>query len=177
MHIHKYEKFWLALALVLILAFIATVTYGAVGAGVSMVSDDEDPLNPDTLQDDPRFGEPRVEQVGENEYEAYVVARQFEFIPDPIVVPEHSTVTLYVTSADVIHGFSVVGTNANTMVIPGEVATLTVETDDPREFGIVCNEYCGPAHHSMEGKLVVVPEDEFDGAGADESDPDGGGDE
>lgn len=168
MHIHKYEKLWLALSLVLILAFIATVTYGAVGVGVSMVADDEDPVNPDALADDPRFGEPRVEQVGENEYEAYVVAQQFEFTPDPIEVPADSTVTFYITSADVIHGFGVAGTNANTMVVPGEVAKLTVETDEPREFGIVCNEYCGPAHHSMEGKLVVVPEDQFDPDGGDE---------
>lgn len=168
MHVHKYEKLWLALALVLILAFIATVTYGAVGAGVSMVADDEDPVNPDALADDPRFGEPRVEQVGENEYEAYVVARQFEFVPDPIEVPEHSTVTFYITSQDVIHGFGVAGTNANTMVVPGEVAKITVETEEPREFGIVCNEYCGPAHHSMEGKLVVVPEEQFDADGGED---------
>ena len=162
MHVHKYEKLWLALSLVLILAFIATVTYGAVGAGVSMVADDEEPVNPDTLSDHPKFGEPGVEQVGENEYEVYVIAEQFEFKPDPIVVPEHSTVTFYVTSPDVIHGFGVVGTNANTMVIPGEVAKITVETDEPREFGIVCNEYCGAAHHAMEGKLHVVPQEEFE---------------
>ncbi|MEF8780115.1 MAG: cytochrome c oxidase subunit II, partial [Haloferacaceae archaeon] len=168
MHVHKYEKLWLGLALVLILAFIGTVTYGAVGAGVSMVADEEDPVNPETLSEDPRFGEPRVEQVGEDEYEAYVVAKQFEFQPDPIVVPAHSTVTFYVTSADVIHGFGVVGTNANTMVVPGEVAKITVETDEPREFGILCNEYCGPAHHSMEGKLVVVPEEEFQANGGED---------
>ena len=168
MHVHKYEKLWLALSIVLILAFIATVTYGAVGAGVSMVADDEEPVNPDTLGDHPQFGEPGVQQVGENEYEVYVIAEQFEFRPDPIVVPEHSTVTFYVTSPDVIHGFGVVGTNANTMVIPGEVAKITVETDEPREFGIVCNEYCGAAHHAMEGKLVVVPEEEFEADGGED---------
>lgn len=162
MHVHRYEKIWLALGLVLILAFIATVTYGAVGAGIAMVDDEAEPINPDALDDDDRFAEPRVEQVGENNYEAYVVAEQFEFNPDPIVVPEHSTVTFYVTSPDVIHGFGVVGTNANTMVIPGEVAKLTVEVDEPREFGIVCNEYCGAAHHAMEGELHVVSQEAFE---------------
>lgn len=162
MHVHAYEKIWLALAVILILLLIGSVTYGAVGPGVAMVSDQQDTLDPEALDEDDRFAEPRVEQVGENEYAAYVVAYQFDFDPDPIVVPENSRVTFYVTSPDVIHGFEVVGTNANTMVIPGEVAEITVEANEPREYGIVCNEYCGAAHHAMEGKLEVVPQAEYD---------------
>ncbi|SIS08799.1 cytochrome c oxidase subunit II [Natronorubrum thiooxidans] len=162
MRIHTYEKLWLVAALVLIVGFIATITYGSVGLGISMIDDSEETLSPDEINDDERFGEPRVEQVGENEYEAYVVAQTFIFQPDPIEVPANSRVTFYVTSRDVIHGFAVVGTNTNTMVIPGEVSTLTVEFDEPDEYGIVCNEYCGDFHHTMEGQLTVVPEAEFD---------------
>ncbi len=167
MHVHDYEKLWLGLSLGLILLLIGSVTYGAVGPGVAMVSADEPTVDPNALDEDDRFAEPRVERVGENEYEVYVVARQFSFQPDPIVVPANSRVTIYVTSADVTHGFEVVGTNANTMVIPGEVATLTFETGEPAEYGIVCNEYCGAAHHGMEGKLEVVPQSEYE--------PDSGG--
>ncbi|WP_096394691.1 cytochrome c oxidase subunit II [Halorubrum trapanicum] len=167
MHIHAYEKLWLALSIVLILALIGTVTYGAVGPGVAMVADSQSTIDPTALDEDERFSEPRVEQVGENEYEAYVVARQFGFQPDPIVVPANSTVTFYVTSADVIHGFEVVGTSANTMVVPGEVSEITVETDEPTEYGIVCNEYCGAGHHVMEGKLHVVSQSEFENRGGD----------
>lgn len=169
MHVHAYEKLWLGLSLVLILLLIGTVTYGAVGPGIAMVSDQQEPIDPDALDEDDRFAEPRVEQVGENEYAAYVVAIQFTFQPDPIVVPADSTVTFYVTSPDVIHGFQVVGTNANTMVIPGEVAKITVETEEPGEYGIVCNEYCGAGHHTMEGTLEVVPQSEFDDEGGDEA--------
>jgi len=168
MDIHNYEKLWLVLAMVMIVGFISTTTYGATALGIEMISDDEETIDPNALDEDPRFSEPRVEQVGENEYEAYVVARQFVFEPDPITVPANSTVTFYITSADVIHGFEVVGTNANTMVIPGEVATLTVEPNEPGEYGILCNEYCGGGHHVMEGKLVVEPEAEFDRGEADE---------
>ncbi|WP_123620242.1 cytochrome c oxidase subunit II [Halorubrum sp. CSM-61] len=163
MHIHAYEKVWLAASVLLILFLLGSVTYGAVGPGIAMVSDGESAIDPGGIDEDERFSEPRVEQVGETEYEAYVVARQFGFQPDPIVVPANSTVTFYVTSADVIHGFEVAGTNANTMVVPGEVAEITVETDAPAEYGIVCNEYCGAAHHGMEGKLEVVSQSEFDG--------------
>ena len=167
MHIHDYEKLWFGLAVLLIVGFIGTVTYGAVGAGIDMV-DNGQTVDPTAVQQGnfdsvDGFEEPGVYKVGPNEYEVYVVARQFIFQPDPIEVPANSTVTFHVTSADVIHGFEVVGTNANTMVIPGEVADITVEVDEPREYGILCNEYCGSAHHTMEGLLKVVPEDQYGG--------------
>ncbi len=162
MHVHAYEKLWLALAIVLILLLIGSVTYGAVGPGIAMVADSQDPVDPQALDEDDRFAEPRVEQVGEDEYAAYVEAYQFGFDPDPIVVPEHSTGTFYVTSPDVIHGFQVVGTNANTMVVPGEVAEITVEVTEPKEYGVICNEYCGSAHHAMEGTFEVVSEEEYE---------------
>ena len=162
MHIHAYEKIWLAASVLLILFLLGSVTYGAVGPGVAMVSDTEPTIDPGALDEDDRFSEPRVERVGENEYAAYVVARQYGFQPDPIVVPANSTVTFYVTSADVTHGFEVAGTNLNTMVIPGEVSEVTVETSGPEAYGIVCNEYCGAGHHVMQGNLEVVSQSEFD---------------
>lgn len=165
MNIHNYEKLWLVLAMVMIIGFISTVVYGATAVGIEMVSDDEETIDSTALDEDERFAEPRVEQVGDNEYEAYVVARQYIFEPDPIEVPANSTLTFYVTSPDVIHGFEVVGTNANAMVIPGEVTKLTVNLNEPGEYGILCNEYCGGGHHTMEGKLIVVPEDEFEQGG------------
>ncbi|MBP1922375.1 cytochrome c oxidase subunit 2 [Halorubrum alkaliphilum] len=164
MHIHAYEKLWLALSIVLILLLIGSVTYGAVGPGIAMVSDSGGQIDATALDEDDRFADPRVEQVGENSYEVYVVAFQYGFDPgtiDPIVVPENSEVTFYITSPDVIHGFEVVGTNANTMVVPGEVAEITVEANEPREYGIVCNEYCGAGHHDMEGTMEVVTEEEY----------------
>ncbi|MCU4925771.1 cytochrome C oxidase subunit II [Halobacteria archaeon AArc-dxtr1] len=162
MNIHTYEKAWLIAAMVLIVAFIATITYGSVALGITMVSDQEDTVEPTELGDDERFGDPRVEHVGDNEYEVYVVAQTFSYLPDPIEVPADSDVTFYVTSRDVIHSFSLVGTNVNTMAIPGEVSVMPVEFDEPGEYGVVCNEYCGPGHHDMEGMVTVVDEDEFD---------------
>ncbi|MCU4925749.1 cytochrome c oxidase subunit II [Halobacteria archaeon AArc-dxtr1] len=161
MEIHKYERLWLVGAMILIVGFIVTITYGTVGLGITMIGDQEEALPPDDIDDDERFADPRVEQVGDDEYEAYVVAMTFIFQPDPIEVPADSEVTFYVTSRDVIHSFTVVGTNTNTMVIPGEVSVMTVEFDEPGEYGVVCNEYCGSGHHDMEGLLIVHPEDEF----------------
>ena len=175
MNIHTYEKLWLVAAMALIVLFIATVTYGSVGLGIAMISDSEETVDPNELADHPDFGDPGVEQVGDDEYEVYVVAEAFLFNPgsdnlglDPIEVPAGSEVTFHVTSRDVIHSFSLAGTNVNTMVIPGEVSTMTVEFDEPGEYGIICNEYCGTGHHDMEGTLIVTPEDEFELDGDDE---------
>lgn len=165
MHVHKYEKIWLVASLVLIVGFIVTITYGAVGLGIAMVDDEVDSIDPTGLNDDPRFSEPRVEQVGDGQYEVYVVASQFLFRPDPIEVPADREVTIYLTSADVIHGFEIVGTNVNSMAIPGEVSKMTVVFEEPGEYGIICNEYCGAAHHDMEGTIVVHPGDEFETGG------------
>ena len=171
MEIHRFEAVWTAVSLLLIVGWIATVTYGAVGPpGIQMVDDRggtvADPQNP---TDSPNFRAPGVYETGPNEYAVYVVVRQFLFEPgttEPIRVPAGSEVTWYLTSPDVIHGFEVVGTNVNAMVIPGQVTKITVEFDRPREYGLVCNEYCGAGHHTMEGRIVVVPPDEFDGGSA-----------
>ena len=162
MNVHSYEKAWLVAALGLIVLFIATITYGSVGLGIAMVDDEAGTIAPDEIDDHEGFGDPGVKQVGENEYEAHVVAMTFTYQPQVIEVPEESKVTFYVTSRDVIHSYSIVGTNVNTMVIPGEIAEMTVEFDEPGEYGVVCNEYCGAQHHHMEGAVHVVPEDEFE---------------
>ncbi len=174
MEIHRYEKLWFGVSLLLIVAFIGTITYGAVGAGIQMVDDsggtiDADNVGEHEIRDGVTFAElqeNQVQHVEGNEYEVAVEARQFVFVPgtsNPIEVPENSKVTFYITTPDVIHGFDIVGTNVNTMVIPGELAKITVEFDEPAEYGIVCNEFCGAGHEVMEGNLHVVPEEEWEG--------------
>ena len=114
------------------------------------------------------FREPGVYESGEDHYDVYVVARQFQFSPgsgEPIRVPADSTVTFHVTSADVIHGFEVVGTNVNAMVIPGQVTEMTVRFDGPTSYGVICNEYCGAGHHTMAGTIEVVPREQFQPSG------------
>jgi cytochrome c oxidase subunit 2 len=163
MEIHRFEKIWLVAALLLIVGFIGTIVYGAVGAGVAMVNDEAGTVDPDNLENT-EFADPGVRKVGPNEYDVYIVAKQFYFDPgsqQAIRVPADSTVNFYVTSGDVTHGFGVVGTNVNAMVIPGQVTKMTVEFEEPGKYGIVCNEYCGSGHHAMAGNLRVLPKDEY----------------
>jgi cytochrome c oxidase subunit 2 len=164
-HVHRFERLWLVAALVLIALFIGTVTYGAVGAGYGMVDAEGGQVNPTDPAASESFRAPGVYNGTEpGHYHVYVEAMQFQFVPgtnEPIRVPADSTVTFHVASSDVVHGFEVVGTNINTMAIPGQQAEITAEFDEPATYGIVCNEYCGSAHHTMAGNLTVVPRSEF----------------
>ena len=166
MHIHKFEQFWIKLSFVLIAFFIATVVYGFVAMDLKVIGDHAT-IDPQNLADT-KFGTPGVYEATDDskaEYEVYVTAFQFAYNPgtaEPIVVPANTRITFYVTSPDVLHGFDVAGTNLNTMAIPAPVAKFTTIFPELREYGIVCNEYCGPAHHVMEGKINVVPKSEFD---------------
>lgn len=172
MEIHRYEKLWFGLALLLIVGFIATITYGAVGAGVQMVNDDGGTVDPADIEDREEFAdwpEPQAQHVEGDEYEVAVQAVQFNFLPggsQPIEVRENSKVTFYITTPDVIHGFDIVGTNVNTMVIPGQMTEITVEFgeyDERTTKGILCNEFCGAGHEDMAGEITIVPEEEWEG--------------
>jgi cytochrome c oxidase subunit 2 len=172
MHVHRFEKLWFGLSLLVIVGFIATIVYGAVGPGAGMVADDGGTIDASAVanaefETTDNFRAPGV-YAADGDVDVYVVAQQFIFRPgstDPIQVPAGREVTFHVTSADVMHGFNLAGTNVNTMVIPGQVAEITVEFDEPRTYGLVCHEYCGAAHHDMAGQIVVVPQDEYEGPG------------
>lgn len=165
MHIHKFERFWIVLSLILIAGFITTVVVGFTLMDLKVIGDSET-VDPTDLSDT-RFSQPGVykeETKGMAEYHVYVVARQFLYQPgtgNPIKVPAGRRVTFHITAPDVLHGFHVVGTNINTMAIPGQVATLSTIFPEPKKYGILCNEYCGAAHHAMEGVLEVVPKSQF----------------
>jgi len=170
MHVHRFEKLWFGASLVLIVAFIGTIVYGAVGPGVAMVDDSGGTVEPSVIADGnyeqvDNFREPGVYESDDG-VDVYVVARQYLFQPgtsEPIEVPAGEPVTFHVTSPDVTHGFNLAGTNVNSMVIPGQIAEFTVTFDETGEHGIVCHEYCGSGHHTMAGQVVVVEQSEFDG--------------
>ena len=90
-----------------------------------------------------------------------VVAQQYSFVPQCLVVPEGMPVTFRATATDVIHGFVVGTTNANTMVVPGFVATFTTTFHKTGEQLMPCHEYCGTGHEAMWAHVQVLPRDEF----------------
>lgn len=90
-----------------------------------------------------------------------LVTTQFSFSPACVVVPQDTPVTIRVVSPDVIHGIMVVGTNVNTMVIPGYVSRVRTRFTEVGEMLMPCHEFCGLGHSQMIAKVRVVPVSEF----------------
>ena len=154
MDVELYERIWMWAAAALIVVFLAAIFLTAALQALQPPSHVET-VDPTALSNYPEFANPGVTTRPDGSAVVSVVAQLFSFSPDPIVVPARHPVTFRLTSADVIHGFLVVGTNANAMVIPGYVSQFTVTFDKPGEYLIACDEYCGVSHHNMVGKLIV----------------------
>ena len=84
------------------------------------------------------------------------VGQQYSFTPQCIVVPSETPVTLRATSADVVHGLLIEGTNINTMLVPGYVSVLQTSFKMPAEHVMPCQEFCGIGHQGMWGRVKVV---------------------
>jgi len=92
---------------------------------------------------------------------ARIIATQFEFVPNCIILPANRDVTFRVTSPDVIHGFLITGTNVNTMVVPGYVSQVHTRLTKLGELLMPCHEYCGLGHSQMLATIKVVPPEQF----------------
>lgn len=157
MNVPFYERLWMWAAAALIAVFLGTI-FVMTGLNAIQPPSHVETLDPTTLANHPEFGSPAVHVRPDGSVVVSVVAQMFAFAPDPIEVPANRRVTFRLTSGDVIHGFEIVGTNANSMAIPGYVSQFTLTFSKPGEYLIVCNEYCGLLHHNMVGKLVVKQE-------------------
>jgi len=157
MNVEFYERIWMWAAVGLLVIFLGTIVLTAASDAVHPPSHMET-VDPAGLGNDAEFGNPAVTIRPDGSVVVSVVAQMFSFAPDPVEVPANRPVTFRITSADVMHGFEIVGTNANAMVIPGYVSQFTVTFKKPGEYVIGCNEYCGLLHHNMVGKLIVKEE-------------------
>ena len=91
------------------------------------------------------------------------IRQQYSFTPQCMVVPADTPVTFRATSADVVHGLLIEGTNINTMLVPGYVSELPVQFKAPGEHVVPCQEFCGIGHQGMWGKIKVVDQATFRG--------------
>jgi cytochrome c oxidase subunit 2 len=157
MHVDPYERNWMRIAVGVLVVFAILITVAGFMLGIQ-VPTNEARVDPATFENELPWSEPGLRTLVEGEeYEAYIIARQFSYDTggEPIVVPKGARVTFYVTSADVQHGFSLEGTNVNMMIIPGQVSKLSATFDEAGEYNFICHEYCGVGHAFMYGTLTV----------------------
>jgi cytochrome c oxidase subunit 2 len=155
MKVHVYEKAWMTAGAILIAVFVATILGTAFSMKIHPPSHIET-IDPRTAAHDPRFAALGVRRAPDGGAQVVMLASMWSFTPAEIRMPAHRPVTFRLTSTDVIHGFEIVGTNVNTMIVPGYVSQLTTMFDRPGEYLLLCNEYCGLGHHVMFAKLTVA---------------------
>ena len=85
----------------------------------------------------------------------YLLGRMWNWTPI-LKLQKGAEYVLHLSSVDVNHGFALFPINVNFQVVPGYDYGLRVTPSEAGDFRIVCNEFCGIAHHYMLGKLIVV---------------------
>lgn len=156
MHIHRLEKYWLAFGMAMLVIFLIIIGIGAFIMGMQPpTSAHYEGIDPEKVYETAPFDNPRIEQVGDNEYDAYIIAYAFGYSPTEMEVPVGAKVNFHITSPDVVHGFQIPGTNVNLMVVPGHINTYTHTFNEAGEYLILCNEYCGAGHEFMATTFTV----------------------
>lgn len=155
MHLHRFEKIWLTIGIAMLAVFLIVLGTMAFSMGMKPPSEHHHTIDPTKVSETAPFDNPGLRQVGDNRYEAVIVSYAFGYEPQMLEVPVGATVDFVVTTTDVIHGFAIVGTNVNLMVVPGEVSHTSHTFNKPGEYLILCNEYCGTGHEYMKMTIVV----------------------
>jgi cytochrome c oxidase subunit 2 len=152
--VYLYELAWILPSIAIPVGMLAALLVTAFGAGIQLAGD-EGRIDPAKVAEHPLFREPGVVQTGPGQYEVRLTAQIWSFAPNEIRVPAGSTVHFRATSKDVVHGLLVPRHNINVMVLPGQIAHAVARFDTPGEYPIICHEYCGIAHHTMAGRIIV----------------------
>lgn len=76
-------------------------------------------------------------------------------------VPAGRPVVVRMQSRDVVHSMYLPDFKVKEDSMPGRVTYLWFYPKEPGEHLITCAEYCGMLHSSMHGKVIAMPEEEF----------------
>lgn len=155
MKVDLYEKIWMWGVAVILAMFFTSTAIAALRNSVHPPSHVET-IDPTRVMADARFRSPGISVEPTGRVTVRIIGMTFAWLPADFTLPASTPVTFRVTSMDVDHGFEIVRTDGQTMVLPGYVSQFTT-TFDAGEYLITCNEYCGVGHHTMAAKLHVVP--------------------
>jgi cytochrome c oxidase subunit 2 len=158
----RVERRWATVA-ILIIVFLAGMAAFAGIHQATMPQTAVETIDPTTIHLQGEFIESSlgsaVEQDGS--VTVRVIGQQYSFSPPCIVVPTQTPVTFRATSADVVHGFLIQGTNINTMLVPGYVSVQKASFDQPGEHLMPCQEFCSVGHEGMWAKVKAVDKQQF----------------
>lgn len=154
MKVETYERAFLWLGGLLLIACLGALLYASVAMGIHLPGR-VGTLDPAEVRATPPFDALGVRQLGPNAYEVVMIGQIWAFLPNEVRVPAGAEITFTATSADVLHGFHIDGTRINMMLIPGQISRNTYRFEEPGQYVILCHEYCGIGHHKMYGLVIV----------------------
>lgn len=158
----KSELRWAMVVAGIVSIILGAILFAALSHHINPPSNREY-IDPKTLHLSAEFTEEnlgtRVDPNGR--VVARMITTQFQFVPNCLLLPADTDVTLRFASPDVIHGILVTGTNVNTMVVPGYVAQVHTRFTKTGNLLMPCHEYCGLGHSQMVATVQVVPRDQF----------------
>jgi len=152
--IHRYERWWLTFGVSMLAIFLGLIGFAAFADDINPPTGMHQ-IDPTKVAQTPPFDKPGLRKLPDGSYEAYYIAEVFTFEPGVLNVPLGGKVTFYVTSADVVHGFFIPGTDINMMAVPGWVNEETHTFTKAGEYLLICHEYCGIEHQNMFAKIEV----------------------
>ena len=88
-------------------------------------------------------------------YNFQMTAKQFDFVPNTIIVEQGSRVKINITSADVNHGFMLKEFSVQKEINSKSSQMVEFIADKFGTFEFVCSVMCGSGHANMRGKLIV----------------------
>lgn len=157
------ERHWAIVTLSLIAVLLGVVAFTGIH-WAAMPPSGIEPIDPTTLHVSGEFVEQNLgaRVRADGAVVVRLIGQQYSFAPQCVIVPVNTRIFFRGTSADVVHGFLVTGTNANAMLVPGYITTFTTQFTRVGEHLMPCHEFCGTGHAAMWAHVRVVPREEFE---------------
>jgi len=158
----RVERRWAAFAVILVVLLVVIAVFAGLHQA-SMPQSRVETVDPRTLHLGGEFIESNLGSALEPDGSVTVraIGQQYSFTPQCILVPTDTPITFRVTSADVVHGFLITGTDINLMLVPGYIASITARFETPGERYMPCHEFCGLGHEGMWGRIKIVDKAAF----------------
>ena len=161
-HAERVEHRWATISVAILVLLVAMATFAALHLA-AMPQAGVETVDPRTLHLGGEFIESNLGSAPEPDGSVTVrgIGQQYSFTPSCMVLPTNTLITFRATSADVVHGFLIDGTNINLMLVPGYVSSLNARFETPGERLMPCHEFCGMGHEGMWGRIKVVDKPAF----------------
>jgi len=158
----RIERRWATLSIVIVGVLVGMATFIGIHQA-TMPQGRVETADPRTLHLSGEFVESNLGSVLETSGNVTVraIGQQYSFTPACIVVPVDTPITLRATSADVVHGILIQGTNVNTMLVPGYISEQLMRFTRTGDYLMPCQEFCSFGHEGMWGKVKVIDKTDF----------------